>query len=144
MLPSLKKYNRRRQRQEIWRCRIKCIQPDYLWKGWYVGCTGTLRRAVLLHSETYWKKSNDAPSSLTYYVGINKKINNLLRHTLFFDPDLKDMPTRSTIIHSDHRRRNFMFSVRPKPTTTVAPVGHENIFILIPVVSELHDSENIR
>jgi phytoene desaturase len=90
------------------------------------------------------KNRTMAPSSLTYYVGINKKINNLLRHTLFFDPDLKDMPTRSTIIHSDHRRRNFMFSVRPKPTTTVAPVGHENIFILIPVVSELHDSENIR
>ena len=51
------------------------------------------------------------------------------------------MPTRFTKIHSGHRRHNFMFRVRPKRTQRVAPMGYENIFILIPVASGLHDTE---
>ena len=40
------------------------------------------------YDEKYWDKKVFAPSSLIYYLGINKKINNLDHHTLFFDEDL--------------------------------------------------------
>ena len=97
-----------------------------------------------VHSEAYWKNRTMAPSSLIYYVGVNKKINNLLHHTLFFDQDFKK--------HADEIYENpqwpsspqFYVSCPSKTDSTVAPMGFENIFILIPVASGLHDTENVR
>ena len=39
------------------------------------------------YSEAYWDKKVFAPSSLLFYVGINKKVKNVSHHTLFFDVD---------------------------------------------------------
>ena len=97
-----------------------------------------------VHSDAYWKNRTMAPSSLIYYVGINKKINNLLHHTLFFDQDFKR--------HADEIYENpqwpsspqFYVSCPSKTDSTVAPMGYENIFILIPVASGLDDTENVR
>ena len=97
-----------------------------------------------VYSETYWKKRIMAPSSLIFYVGVNKKINNLLHHTLFFDQDFKR--------HADEIYENpqwpsfpqFYVSCPSKTDSTVAPIGYENIFILIPVASGLLDTESVR
>lgn len=35
----------------------------------------------------YWKSRTMAPSSLLYYIGVNKRLNNLKHHNLFFDAD---------------------------------------------------------
>lgn len=39
------------------------------------------------YSENYWDKRTMAPSSLLFYLGVDKKIPNLEHHNLFFDED---------------------------------------------------------
>jgi phytoene desaturase len=39
------------------------------------------------YSEEYWNKRTLAPSSLLYYLGVNKRLSKLLHHNLFFDED---------------------------------------------------------
>ncbi len=85
-----------------------------------------------------------APSCLLFYLGINKKIHNLLHHTLFFDQDFKK--------HADEIYKNppwpsapqFYVCCSSKTDATVAPAGCENIFILIPVAAGLQDTDAIR
>ncbi|WP_286966669.1 phytoene desaturase family protein, partial [Flavobacterium sp. UBA4854] len=40
-----------------------------------------------MYSEKYWKSRVFAPSSLLFFVGFNKKIENISHHALFFDVD---------------------------------------------------------
>ena len=37
------------------------------------------------YSERYWNKKTMAPSCILYYVGLNKKLENIAHHSLFFD-----------------------------------------------------------
>ena len=39
------------------------------------------------YSEKYWKAKTFAPSSLLFYVGFDKKLENVEHHSLFFDVD---------------------------------------------------------
>ena len=41
------------------------------------------------HSEAYWDKKVFAPSSLLFYIGIDKKLKNTEHHNLFFDADFE-------------------------------------------------------
>ena len=43
-----------------------------------------LKESLRGYNEAYWKKKVFAPSSLLFYVGINKKLDNLSHHNLFF------------------------------------------------------------
>ncbi len=95
------------------------------------------------YSEDYWEKRVMAPSSLIFYLGINKKLKSLLHHTLFFDQDfalhskeIYDNPTWPT-------QPLFYVSCPSKTDPTVAPAGCENIFILIPTTG-LEDRDDIR
>ncbi len=96
------------------------------------------------YSEAYWQKRVMAPSSLIFYLGINKKIDNLLHHTLFFDQDFK---VHAKEIYDDPQwpsSPQFYVSCTSQSDSTVAPEGCENIFILVPVAPGLQDSEMIR
>lgn len=96
------------------------------------------------YSEEYWQKRTMAPSSLIFYVGLNKKIEGVLHHTLFFDQDF--------IRHAEEiyekpqwpTQPQFYISCPSKTDPTVAPSGHENIFFLIPVAPGLKDDEATR
>ena len=46
-----------------------------------------LPKDLRAYSEAYWDKKTFAPSSLLFYVGLNKKVKNVSHHTLFFDVD---------------------------------------------------------
>ena len=96
------------------------------------------------YSETYWDQRAMAPSSLLYYIGVNKKIDNLHHHNLFFD---QDFTPHAEAIYSDPKWPDnplFYVSVTSKTDPTVAPDGYENIFILIPVAPNLSDTPEIR
>ena len=41
------------------------------------------------YSESYWDKRVLAPSSLLFYIGLDKKLKNVLHHCLFFDKDFE-------------------------------------------------------
>ena len=85
-----------------------------------------------------------APSSLIFYLGVNKKIEHLLHHTLFFD---EDFTKHAEQIYDDPQwptAPQFYVSCPSKTDPSVAPEGSENIFILIPVAPGLTDNEETR
>lgn len=96
------------------------------------------------YSDTYWNSRDLAPSSLLYYVGVNKKLKNLNHHNLFFD---QDFTPHARDIYENHRWPDnplFYVSVTSRTDPSVAPPGQENLFILIPVATDLEDTPDIR
>jgi phytoene desaturase len=85
-----------------------------------------------------------APSSLLFYIGLNKKLKNMAHHTLFFD---KDFGLHAREIYKEQRwptAPQFYTSCTSVADSTVAPEGHENLVVLIPVAPGLTDTEETR
>jgi len=96
------------------------------------------------YSPKYWDKRKLAPSSLIYYLGISKEIPGLDHHNLFFDEDLNDHG-REIYDNPKWPTKPLFYACAPSKTDkTVAPEGHENIFILMPLAPDLEDSEETR
>ena len=96
------------------------------------------------YTEPYWQKRTMAPSSLIFYLGLNKKIDNILHHTLFFDQNFE---VHAREIYDEPKwpsSPQFYVSCTSQSDRTVAPEGCENIFILVPVAPGLEDSEVMR
>lgn len=91
------------------------------------------------YSDQYWDKRTLAPSSLLYYLGVNKRIPKLLHHNLFFDEDFKQHAHEIYTQPQWPSKPLFYVSAPSKTDPTVAPAGHENVFILIPVAPDLKD-----
>jgi len=104
-----------------------------------------LPTAYQSYSDAYWDKKVMAPSCLMYYVGLNKKLKNLVHHSLFFDVPFDQ---HGTEIYKDPKwpaEPLFYLSVSSLTDETVAPSGHENLVFLIPVASGLEgDTEELR
>lgn len=96
------------------------------------------------YSESYWDRRTMAPSSLLFYVGLNKRLKGLLHHNLFFDEDF----SRHAVEIYDQPQwpsKPLFYVCAPSVTdTSVAPEGHENLFILIPTAPNLNDVESER
>ncbi|QOI98411.1 MAG: phytoene desaturase [Flammeovirgaceae bacterium] len=96
------------------------------------------------YTPTYWNSRTLAPSSLIFYLGIGKKLEGLLHHTLFFDEDFGK--------HAEEIYENPQWPTRPQfyiSCTSItdpdaAPAGCENLMILIPVAPGLSDTDEIR
>jgi phytoene desaturase len=105
---------------------------------------------VLLESQhrnytaNYWDKRVMAPSSLLFYLGVDKKIPNLRHHNLFFDEPLG--PHADAIYTNPRWPEKPLFYVSAPSVTdpSVAPAGKENIFLLIPLAPDLEDTEEMR
>lgn len=96
------------------------------------------------YTEAYWDKRVMAPSSLLFYLGINKKIENIYHHNLFFDADFTQ---HAVEIYEQPQWPNkpLFYVCAPSVTDpTVAPVDCENLFVLIPVAPNLEDTESTR
>ncbi len=96
------------------------------------------------YSDAYWDKRTLAPSSLLYYLGINKRIPKLQHHNLFFDEDFKQHAYEIYTQPQWPSKPLFYASAPSKTDPSVAPEGCENLFLLIPVAPDLKDdSEEI-
>ncbi|MCE7042623.1 NAD(P)/FAD-dependent oxidoreductase [Dyadobacter sp. CY312] len=96
------------------------------------------------YSESYWESRTFAPSCLLFYLGVNKKIDKLRHHNLFFDEDFEQ---HAVEIYKDKKwpeRPLFYVCCPSKTDPSVAPEGGENIFVLMPIAIGLQDSEEIR
>lgn len=96
------------------------------------------------YDDTYWKTRVMAPSSLLFYLGVNKRIPRLQHHNLFFD---EDFALHAQEIYESPRwptKPLFYASAPSKTDPTVAPEGCENLFLLIPVAPDLVDDEPTR
>ncbi|SMD42911.1 phytoene desaturase [Aquiflexum balticum DSM 16537] len=96
------------------------------------------------YDEKYWDKRVMAPSSLLFYLGVDKKLDNLTHHCLFFD---EQMGPHADAIYKNPRwpeRPLFYLSAASITDPSVAPEGKENLVILIPLAPDLEDGEEIR
>lgn len=97
------------------------------------------------YNKEYWNTRIMAPSCLLYYVGINKKLKNILHHSLFFDVDFD---LHGTEIYSDPQWPTeplFYVSATSVTDENLAPENCENLFFLIPVATGLvGDTEELR
>ncbi|MDB5020788.1 MAG: crtI [Pedobacter sp.] len=100
-----------------------------------------LEPAYRNYSSEYWDKKTFAPSCLIYYLGVDKRIDNLLHHNLFFDADF--VRHAESIYKTPEWPGEPLFYVccPSKTDTTVAPAGMENLFILVPIATGLEDTE---
>ena len=97
------------------------------------------------YSDEYWNKRVMAPSCLIYYIGLNKKLSNVLHHTLFFDVSFDVHGKEIYTTPQWPTKPLFYVSVTSVSDDSVAPVGCENLFFLIPVAAGLQgDTEVLR
>lgn len=96
------------------------------------------------YSEEYWDKRVMAPSSLLFYLGIDKKLTGLHHHNLFFDRDFARHAHEIYEVPQWPEDPLFYVCAPSVTDQTVAPQGKENVFILIPLAPDLEDTEEMR
>ena len=103
-----------------------------------------LRSSFSNYTPEYWKTRTMAPSALIFYIGVKRQIKRLIHHNLFFDEAID--------VHADEIYKNPQWPSKPlfyvccpsKTDSSVAPEGHENIFILMPLATGMEDDETLR
>ena len=107
--------------------------------------TALLPKAYRSYSEKYWETRVMAPGCLIYYVGLNKKIEGIQHHSLFFDTSFE--VHGEEIYKTKQWPTNPLFYVSAISVTDPgsAPPGGENLFLLIPVAAGLeNDDDEVR
>lgn len=96
------------------------------------------------YNETYWDKRKMSPSCLLYYVGVSKRIEGLQHHNLFFDAPFNEHAEKLYTAPGWPADPLMYVCCPSKTDASVAPVGSENLFILIPVAAGLPDTDEIK
>jgi phytoene desaturase len=121
------------------------IITDYVLSGADYHHTETLLEPTFRqYSENYWNKKVFAPSSLLFYVGFDKKLENVHHHNLFFDVDFNQ--------HANDIYKNpkwpdeplFYANFTSLTDKDTAPEGCENGFFLVPIAPNIEDTEQLR
>ncbi|HEY1021780.1 MAG TPA: phytoene desaturase, partial [Flavisolibacter sp.] len=100
--------------------------------------------AYRTYSPDYWDKKVLAPSCLLYYIGLNRPLNNILHHNLFFDVPFDEHADQIYTHPAWPKEPLFYLNVPSKTDSTCAPPGCENLMVLIPVASGLEDDTEER
>ncbi|SFW52039.1 phytoene desaturase [Sinomicrobium oceani] len=96
------------------------------------------------YTENYWQNRVFAPSCLIYYLGFNTRIPGLKHHTLFFENDL-DLHAHEIYRDKKWPSKPLFYACCPSKTDPgVAPEGHENLFLLMPLATGIADNETLR
>ena len=96
------------------------------------------------YTPKYWDKRHLAPSSLIFYLGVNKKIPKLNHHNLFFDQDF-DQHAKEIYDTKVWPKNPLYYASFPSITDSYfAPEGKEAATFLIPIAPGLEDNEAIR
>lgn len=96
------------------------------------------------YKEDYWRSRKMAPSCLMYFIGINKKIEGLEHHNLFFDAPF-DLHAEEIYDRPQWPSNPLFYSTcASKTDKNVAPEGKENLVLLIPIAVDIEDTEEIR
>jgi phytoene desaturase len=96
------------------------------------------------YGKKYWQDRKMAPSSLLFYLGVNRRVDKLLHHNLFFDEDF-DQHAHEIYTEPKWPSKPLFYASAPSKTdSSVAPEGSENVFLLVPIAPDLHDDEATR
>lgn len=92
----------------------------------------------------YWDSRTLSPSALLFFIGIDKKLNNVQHHNLFFDEDF-NRHADDIYTHPQWPEKPLFYICCPSVTdATIAPENCENLFFLMPLAPGLEDSEQLR
>lgn len=122
--------------------RVVAVRPR---KGDVLHCDAVVANADYHHVQTRllsdherdipthaWQQKTLSPSGLVICLGITQKLPGLLHHNLFFDTDW-DEHFRSVFERKQWFEQPLFYACVPSKTDkSVAPKGHENVFILAP------------
>ncbi len=96
------------------------------------------------YSEEYWDNKVFAPSSLLFYIGFDTKLKNVEHHNLFFDTDF-ELHAKEIYDNPQWPSNPLFYANFPTITdTSMAPKDCETGFFLVPIATNLEDTQEIR
>ncbi|MCC8146190.1 MAG: phytoene desaturase [Bacteroidales bacterium] len=96
------------------------------------------------YSERYWNRKVFAPSAILFYIGFDKKIQNVSHHTLFFDTSFEEHASNIYDAPDWPEKPLFYASFPSKTDESLCPDGKEGAIILIPSAAGLADHPYVR
>lgn len=88
------------------------------------------------HTARQWQRQNSGFGTVLVLLGVRGELPELLHHTLFFTEDWQE---NFEAIFGDSPRvpdPASLYVCRPSASDDVAPAGHENLFVLVPVPAD--------
>jgi phytoene desaturase len=95
-------------------------------------------------TESYWRRRVFAPSMFILYLGLNKRLNNMVHHNLYFSENWTEHFDTIFKVPSWPQGPCFYVSCITKTDPQMAPEGQENVFVLVPVAPGLEDGDAFR
>jgi phytoene desaturase len=96
------------------------------------------------YDRKYWDSRVMSPSSLLFYIGVDKKVEGIQHHNLFFDEDFEQHAEEIYKTPKWPEKPLFYVCCPSKTDSSVAPVGCDNLFFLMPLAPGLEDSDALR
>lgn len=103
-----------------------------------------LDEAHRTYGERFWRKRTWAPSALLMYLGLDQPVPKLLHHTLSFEHDWVEHFDAIFRAPAWPDKPSYYLCCPTKTDPSVAPPGHENLVVLVPVASGLQDDNETR
>ncbi|MCU1472600.1 phytoene desaturase family protein [Amnibacterium sp.] len=96
--------------------------------------------ALRTYDADWWERRTPGPSAVLVLLGVRGELPQLLHHTLLFTKDWDAnfaavMPKRGEPVPPLPGELS-LYVCRPSATDHVAPAGHENLFVLVPVTAD--------
>jgi phytoene desaturase len=98
------------------------------------------------YDEKYWESRVLAPSSIVFYVGVNRRFPALAHHTLFLDRNWEDNFEEVFDRKKARWPKNPSYYVNVPSLTdpTAAPEGSDTLFVLVALAAGLEDTPALR
>lgn len=103
-----------------------------------------LEKRYRSYPEKYWKKKTIAPSAFLIYLGLNKKLNNLLHHNFYFNSDWDKYFDQLFENPEWPEDPSIYITVPSQSDPSLIPSGGELMTILVLVSPDLEDNESFR
>lgn len=99
--------------------------------------TTLLPRELQSYPESWWKDRVPGPGAVLVMLGVEGALPELAHHSLFFTEDWRDNFDRIFGETTSIPSPASIYVCRPSATDdSVAPAGHENLFVLVPVPAD--------
>ncbi|WP_277553443.1 phytoene desaturase family protein [Halobaculum limi] len=92
----------------------------------------------------YWESRTYAPSAYLLYMGVEGDVEELAHHTLVLPTDWDDHFEQIFDDPAWPDDPAYYLCVPSKTDDTVAPEGHSNLFVLVPIAAGLEDTPELR
>lgn len=91
----------------------------------------------------YWEEKEAGPSALLMYLGVEGELPTLKHHNLFFAENWKENFDNIFGENQQWPEPASMYVSMPSATDdSLAPIGHENLFILVPLPANVNLNHN--